>query len=294
MNSTGDGEGPRRRPLAPLLRWAGGKRWLSPAIHEVAQHFPPTAYLEPFVGGGAVFFSRNWTAPVIGDSNEALTMCYRGIADDPAEVRRLLGRWEMDSKTFQEVARSKPRKSTTCAARLLYLNRAAYGGIYRENAKGEFNVPFSGDRTMDSILSGSRLEEVSQALAGAAIVTGDFEATMAYARPGALVFCDPPYSLPGGETSFRRYGHRPFAWSDQRRLAAACRRLAESGCTVIVSNSDHEVVRELYSPADALTVSRSTTLDKGRVVEQKEAIYVMHDNAGIAEEIANLLQGVLP
>ena len=204
-------------------------------------------------------------------------------------VRRKLAALSVDPATYKRVSLWKPRSSSGAAARLLYLNRTAYGGLYRENSLGLFNVPFSGDRNLDPVLRDDRLELTGAALAKAELVSGDFAAVLARAEPGALVFCDPPYSLPGAEKGFRRYNCLPFSWDDQVRLAARARLLAEGGSTVLVSNSCHELVRDLYSSAQLLPLVRKSTLARGPATEQKEAIYVLHADSAVSDAISDVL-----
>jgi DNA adenine methylase len=272
-----------------LLRWAGGKRWAAEAIRVVGNHIGADSYIEPFVGGAAIFLHTHWPSAILNDANRSLIACYRGLASNPNLVRSKLARLRVDPETYLRVRRWRPTSDTGAAARLLYLNRTAFGGIYRENRKGEYNVPFAGDRGLKTVLNGTRLEEVGTALAEAELRSGDFEVVMNSARQGSLIYCDPPYSLPGTELGFRRYNSSPFAWHDQVRLAAASRDLMARGCTVIVSNSDHELVRELYRDAAVVTGSRTSTLGRGPSREHKEAMYVFRAEPGGGTEIAALL-----
>jgi DNA adenine methylase len=274
--------------LTPLLRWAGGKRWLARSVMAVGEHVQPSSYLEPFAGGAATFFGATWANPVLCDVNGALIRCYQGLAQDPAAVRGKLEKLTVDGPTYRKVADWRPRSTTGEAARLLYLNRTAYGGIYRENKDGHFNVPFSGDRTLDLLLQGDRLERTAILLGRATLLHGDFELALSRARGRSLIYCDPPYSLSGGERGFRRYSRAPFQWSDQVRLAERLRGLARRGNTVIVSNSADEAVQGLYHEAQAVILSRKSPLAKRAHIEQKEALYVLHADP----QVALLLSGV--
>jgi DNA adenine methylase len=262
-------------PVAPLLRWAGGKRWLAPAIDQVARSSGATSYVEPFVGGAAVFLYRHWSAAILGDSNFDLIRCYQGLAADPALVRRKLGALAVHPDTFDRVRRSRPTSATGAAARLLYLNRCAYGGIYRLNRNGEFNVPYSGDRSLTRLTTPGRLEEVGEAFGRAKIHHADFADTLERAPDGALVYCDPTYVLPGTETSFRRYNAQPFTWADQVRLADQAHELADRGALVLVSNLAGEDVESLYRGAEVLRLSRRSPFPKAGTSEVKEALYLL-------------------
>lgn len=280
----------RPRSLSPLLRWAGGKRWLSSGIRDVANFVGCQSYLEPFLGGGAVFFGSDWPAACIGDINPRLIRCYLGIANDPMEVRRSLGRLTVDRATYDQIRHWDPKNMTDFAVRLLYLNRTSYAGIYRENALGIFNVPFGGDRTLQSVLKETRLEGAAAALTKARMVEGDFEGVLCQADGASLIYCDPPYSLQGAERGFRRYTRSPFEWRDQLRLAARLEELAYFGNTIVMSNAVDETVRNLYPSAQVLPLVRRTTLARGSTSEQKEGLYVIHRDCSLADQILHVLQ----
>lgn len=273
--------------LTPLLRWAGGKRWLADSLMAIGQHVQPSSYIEPFAGGAASFFSATWSNPVLCDVNPALIRTYRGLAEDPTAVRKQLEGLSVDLVTYQRVANWRPRSTTGEAARLLYLNRTAYGGIYRENKFGRFNVPFSGDRSLDLLLREDKLERWALLLGGAKLLLGDFELALSKSRGKSLIYCDPPYSLQGAERSFRRYNSAPYQWPDQVRLAARLRELARRGNTVVVSNSADDAVQALYGDAQVVMISRKSPLPKQAHSEQKEALYILHNQAQIALELAS-------
>lgn len=273
--------------VKPILRWTGGKRWLVGTLRAIGEHIGPSSYVEPFGGGAASFFGATWASPVLGDNNRCLMRCYRGLADDPATVRRKLESLDVDPKTFREVADWRPRSTTGEAARLLYLNRTAYGGIYRVNRAGRFNVPFSGDRGLDIFLRENKLERAAVLLSRAVLMLGDFESSLAQARGDSLIYCDPPYSLEGAERGFRRYSRTPFDWSDQVRLATRLLGLAHDGNTVVVSNSADDAVQALYREAQFVLVSRKSPLPRRAHVEQKEALYILHSDPEVALQLAS-------
>jgi DNA adenine methylase len=274
-----------KRELTPILRWAGGKRWLAESVRQAAAICAPTEYVEPFVGGAAVFLAAGWPSPVLSDVNGALVRCYQGLAEDPAAVRRKLARLQVDADTYQRVSRWRPSSNTGAAARLIYLNRTAFAGIYRENREGKYNVPFAGDRDLTTVLKDCRLEDVSAALRTARIRQGDFADVLRSAGNGALIYCDPPYVLDGAEREFRRYSGSPFEWADQLRLASLLIAATERGACVILSNSAEEEVQNLYPIAHVLPLIRRTRIGPGPSREQKEALYVLHADSRVAEEM---------
>lgn len=245
------------------------------------------------MGGAAVFFGAHWQRAVLGDISKPLIACYTGIAQDPSAVRRELSKLEVDRDTFDRVKKWQPDDAIGAAVRLLYLNRTAYGGIYRVNGRGQFNVPYSGDRDLTTVLGGSKLEEVGAALATSTLVQGDFEVVLGRARPNSLIYCDPPYSLAGAERAFRRYSRAPFDWAAQLRLARIARTLVEEGSTVIVSNSADETVRALYSEAQVLPIVRRSTLARQQPTEHKEALYVLQGDRDVAWRATQILTDAL-
>jgi len=134
-------------PLRPFLKWAGGKRQLLPRILELAPSRIRT-YCEPFIGGGAVFFAlageRRFARAVLGDVNAELIGCYTAVRDRPTEVIHLLGGWQNREDDYYRIREQQPAQlsPTERAARLIYLNRCGYNGLYRVNSEGVFNVPF--------------------------------------------------------------------------------------------------------------------------------------------------------
>lgn len=274
--------------MKPILRWAGGKRWLAQPLGIAAEAIGIRSYVEPFVGGGAVFFGHAWDGAILGDTNAELIRCYTGISEEPDRVRQVLSSLRVQRETFKVVKEWQPQDFVDSAARLLYLNRAAYGGIYRENRKGEFNVPFSGDRSLDSLLVTGRLEEVSQALRPATLVHADFERTLHAASKGSMIFCDPPYGRTDNDETFDRYGRAPFSRKDQERLAQAVRSSADSGSVVIVTNRTTDQVVSLYRGALLIPVSRMGGLSTARNARE-EGVFVLAKDRDLAKRVAGIL-----
>ncbi len=247
-----------------------------------------TTYVEPFLGGAAVFLAGNWESAILADVNVELIRCYRGLANDAAGVRSKLKSLSVDSDTYSRVARWRPRSDVSAAARILYLNRCGYGGVYRENAKGEYNVPFSGDRRLEPLLEGCRIEDVGSKLGTAELIAGDFEMTLTLAGSDSLVYCDPPYALPRGESPFLRYSWPPFRWADQVRLAECLHSVVASGATAILSNSSDRSIRSLYTGAVVVPITRRSSLAKTRS-SRMEALYVLSADRSVAQRLGKKL-----
>lgn len=237
----------------PLLKWAGGKRQLLPAL---VQLLPASigSYFEPFAGGAALFFHLRQQGEIatgtLGDMNGELVTCYESIRDDVEGVVRLLRRHETAyakaaEAHYLEVRRSSPTGKLDRAARLIFLNRTCYNGLWRVNSKGEFNVPM-GRYKNPAICNQPLLRAAANALKGTVIKHEDFESLCARAGEGDFVYFDPPYVPLTKTASFTAYTKDSFSLSDQRRLAKLFKTLRDRGCNVMLSNSGTDVVRELY------------------------------------------------
>ncbi len=249
-----DGASARAIPARPFLKWAGGKRQLLGAF---ASRYPASFnhYFEPFVGAGAVFFElvtqgRIGAGATLSDINAELIECYRVVRDDVDALLVLLAAHQeahqRDAKAHYYAVRAEvPSDPVARAARFLYLNRTCFNGLYRVNARGQFNVPL-GRYENPLIFDPDRLIPASRALQGVRIEACDFSRWLDEARPGDFFYLDPPYVPVSRTANFTSYAKQGFGLEDQQRLASFVRALVGRGCHVMLSNSDTPVVRELY------------------------------------------------
>ncbi len=245
----------------PFLKWAGGKGQLLP---ELTRRTPArfARYHEPFMGGGAFFFNL-WSSGrlkhggVLSDYNRDLIDCYQTVRDHAEELIAKLRDYKdyaTNREYFYEI-RSwdrqpgfEQRSPVDLAARMIFLNRTCYNGLYRLNKKGKFNAPF-GYYKKPLIVDVENMYEVSRALKSVDLRHGDFTDVLTYAEPGDFVYFDPPYAPLSSTASFTHYTGRGFGEDQQRRLAEVFRQLADRGCYVMLSNSYTDLTRELYSSA---------------------------------------------
>jgi DNA adenine methylase len=238
---------------APFLKWAGGKRQLLPRILALAPARIET-YYEPFVGGGAVFFAlageRRFARALLGDANPELVNCYETVRDDVAGVIAELRKHRNTPAAYYRVRARDPKRLSNAAraARVIYLNRCGYNGLYRVNSDGRFNVPF-GRYASPNICDVPRLEAAARALTGVEIICGDFREVLAQQRPGGrdFVYLDPPYVPISPTASFTAYAQRAFGPEDQRRLAETLRALSRECVPALLSNSYCSDTRRLYT-----------------------------------------------
>ena len=237
-----------KAPVAkPILKWAGGKTQM---LGELMPRVPKTygRYIEPFFGGGALFFSLKPENAIIADSDPELINMYLQVAHHVDDVIECLQKYENTSEMFYEVRsldwQTLPKAEA--AARTIYLNKTCFNGLYRVNRSGQFNTPF-GKYKNPKICDIDALRLASEALRKADILCGDYILVLEhYAQPGDFVFLDPPY-LPISENSdFKRYTKEQFYEDDHVELAKMIDTLHERGCYVILTNSNHPLVHQLY------------------------------------------------
>jgi DNA adenine methylase len=230
----------------PPIKWAGGKSQL---LSQFIPLFPERIeyYIEPFLGGGAVFFYLLPSKAVLIDSNEELVNFYKVVQGNLTDLLKDLEKHENTREYFYQIRVADVNEMTEVerASRFLYLNKTAYNGLYRVNRNGQFNVPF-GNYKKPKIKDEENLKQVSKALQGAEILTGDFELVLKYAQKGAFIYLDPPYHPLSVTASFTSYTSNDFGVEDQKRLAEVFRILDQKDCLVMLSNSDTPLIRELY------------------------------------------------
>jgi DNA adenine methylase len=263
------------RVCRPLLKWAGGKTQMIPNLIE-AMPKSYNNYIEPFIGGGALFFHLSPKSAVIADSNPELINLYQQIAKDYKPVLKLLEKMPNDEEFFYK-ERAKPFENLSAieaAARTIYLNRTCFNGLFRVNKSGGFNVPF-GKYKDPKIADQQLLKSVSQSLRGTTIVLGDYRKVLQeFAKKGDLVFLDPPYLPISQYSDFQRYTKEQFYEDDHRELAAEVNRLSEIGCHVLLTNSNHPLVHELYSDFHIEVLSTKRNINSRAALRKGQDVLV--------------------
>ncbi|TAJ14063.1 Dam family site-specific DNA-(adenine-N6)-methyltransferase [Marinilabiliaceae bacterium JC017] len=259
--------------VTPFLKWPGGKRWLTSYIEELIDKQSINRYFEPFLGGGAVFFSINPQESYLSDTNEQLIITYKAVQNNHEELIRHLKEIPTDKATYYKVRNGKPTSEIDIAVRFLYLNRLAFGGMYRVNKEGNFNVPYGGSGRSTNVLWKNQLiENASKKLKNVKLSCQDFSETFSIAEKGDLIYCDPPYTVAHNLNGFQRYNENIFTWKDQKRLKELCTEAADRGVCIILSNAAHLCIKELYYPKEPKVIKRysglSTVPSKRKVVEE--------------------------
>jgi len=256
----------------PFLRWAGSKQGL---LNQLRPLIPKTygRYYEPFLGSAALFFALKPTRATLADASKELIGTYQSVRDNVDQLIDYLTPMKPSKEIFYRIRSDRAEEYPERAGEFLYLNKTCWNGLYRVNAKGEFNVPY-GSPQSDFIFDKENLIECSRILRsrGVSIRNTDFEIALRTVKSGDLVFLDPPYVTKHNYNGFRDWNERLFSWADQERLALVARRLADKGAHVIVSNADHADVVALYDGFKRSSLYRTSTLasnaaKRGRVTE---------------------------
>lgn len=231
----------------PFLKWAGGK---SKLIQQYIKFFPEefNTYYEPFLGGGAVFFHLQPNNAVLTDINTELINVYCCVRDRVESLIETLNEHqEKHNKDYYYLIRAeKYETEIKRAARIIYLNKTCFNGLYRENSQGKFNVPM-GKYKNPPICQPDLLRSVSAALQFKEIKVRSFEKVLNEAKKGDFVYFDPPYHPISATSNFTGYSRDSFSEKDQIRLRDVFAELAILGVKVMLSNSDCELIRELYN-----------------------------------------------
>jgi len=259
----------------PFLKWAGGKRWLANS-DQLPLPVSFDRYIEPFLGGGAIFFHLAPARAILSDVNVELIHLYTVLRDSPRELMELMQHHhgKHSSSYYYDVRSQVPEGGLERAARTMYLNRTCWNGLYRVNLKGVFNVPIGTKSTV--VFDDEDFEGISCRLQRAELVCCDFEPTIAQATQGDFVFVDPPYTVRHNLNGFIKYNETLFGWEDQIRLRDAVASAIARGAAVVVTNADHESVRELYAEiCEYRSVTRASVLasESGRRGKTTEALF---------------------
>lgn len=237
---------PKNGGIKPFLKWAGGKTQLLTELHKLIP-LEYNKYIEPFIGGGAMFFSLNSEKSIISDSNEELINTYKQIRDNVENVIKILKTFENTESFYYDIR----KKSTHLldddyrAARLIFLNKTCFNGLYRVNKQGLFNVPYGKGKS--NFLNEIVLHDAHIYLQETEIFYADYLNTLnEFAEKGDFVFLDPPYYPIAKNSDFQRYTKEFFYHEDQVKLKNEFVRLVELGCKVLLTNSDHPFILEIY------------------------------------------------
>ena len=255
--------------VSPILKWVGGKRQLlDEIIPRISKNY--STYVEPFVGGGAVLFELQPKKAVINDSNAELINVYKTVRDNPDELIKVLEKHaaQNSEEYFYEVraldrtSQYEELSSVEKAARIIYLNKTCYNGLYRVNSAGQFNSPY-GKYKNPNIVNATVIRAMSNYLSQNKIDirTGDYRDVLKGLRKGAFVYLDPPYMPISSSSSFTGYTEGGFGYDEQVALKEECDKLKAKKIPFLQSNSDCPEIRELYKDYTIITVQAKRAIN---------------------------------
>lgn len=242
----------------PFLKWAGGKSRLS---KQITEFFPKDfdRYFEPFLGSGAIYFAISPQEGILNDLNKYLIGTYEIIRDDPNGLIKKLKKIDrayhklssLEAKSdYYYDSRSRYNKikvnSIDKAALFIFLNKAGFNGMYRENSKGEYNIPF-GKHEKCLICDEENMLRVSEDLKNIKFTSTDYKDALKDTKKGDLVYLDPPYIPISKTANFTQYQKEGFSFDEHIKLKNIALELHKKGCYVVISNSSCKESRELYS-----------------------------------------------
>lgn len=265
---------------SPFLKWVGGKGKLRHALSALLPSgVDLMRHVEPFTGGGALFFSRAPERALLCDINADLVRTYTAVRDHVPELVQHLTKLKKahDKEAYYAVrerynARTQ-RSDIERAAMFIYLNKTCFNGLYRVNRRGEFNVPM-GSYVNPGILDIVGLYAASARLKNADIRCAPFETLLTEGRPGDFVYLDPPYEPVSRTANFTSYAQEGFSQVDQTRLRDVFRELDRRGTKLMLSNSDVPFIRELYRgyQIDTVMAPRAVSCDGKSRVPVREVV----------------------
>lgn len=271
----------------PFLKWAGGKTQLLPQLRVAAPRRIDT-YYEPFLGGGALFFAlqaeQRFKRAVLSDSNAELINAYQQARDQIDDLIAALNVHrqkyipaDADARKayYYRIRAKRPTCPVGRAARLIFLNKTCFNGLYRVNSSGQFNVPH-GRYANPAICDEDGLQAASRALQNVELLNADFAEAVKAAGPGDFVYCDPPYVPLSQTASFTAYTAADFGPAEQSRLASTAEALRARGAALLLSNSGHPDVAQLYQ-------------DGGFHLETVEAARAINSNGAARGAVAEYL-----
>lgn len=251
--------------MKPFVKWAGGKRQILSRINEYVQDSigdnPDYTYIEPFLGGGAVFFSLQPKKAIINDLNEDLINAYKIIKSDEyleliKRLKKFSDEYHQSPDEFYYDVRAWDRTENWMnehdnvdrAARMIFLNHTCYNGLYRVNSKGQFNTPMGRYRN-PLICDETNIKEIHEYLSNPEnhieIMNGSYEDAIKKAKDGDAIYIDPPYDYEDDD-GFTKYQMAGFSFADFQKLKEKCDKAVNKGAFVIISNNATTKVMKLF------------------------------------------------
>jgi DNA adenine methylase len=242
----------------PLIKWPGGKRWLS---SKIAPYLAATfdRYVEPFLGGGAMLFALEPSKAIGSDINHELISCDKAVKQDAQRVLvELKNLRDSEIEYYHVRDRWQPQCQFQCAARFIYLMRHSWNGLYRVNKQGRFNVPYCYRKRKDELTS-EKMERAQSVLQRVDLKCQDFASVISKSKDGDLIFVDPPY-FENGHDNFGRYNAVSFREEDQLQLSESLATAERKGAAWILTNASLIKIKNVFRRADAFILPRRSLI----------------------------------
>lgn len=266
------------RPKVPI-RYPGGKQRFLPQIlaHIPTPHAISGQFIEPFLGGGSVFFALQTKPAILNDKNPELIDLYRGIRHDPAEVWRIFSSYPASKRAYYQTRRQDTRNWSLAAkaARTLYLNRTCFKGMWRQNSSGMFNVGYGG-QSRRWVITKADLVAVAKALRGTTLSCADFEEIVEQAIAGDFLFVDPPYHPGRRESPVEHYMFSQFTYDAHKRLARTLRRATSRGVQWAMTTSSHPDVTALHKKHRRIRFTTGVGESPGKITRNAGEVLILN------------------
>lgn len=267
-----------------FLKWPGGKNWFVKYLPSIIPNdFHYERYVDPFVGGGSIFFALNPQNALLADINQELITTYQAVRDNCNQVKRTLRQHIVlhNEEYYYRIREAQFRAPPSVAARMVYLNHTCFNGVYRVNKLGRFNVPI-GNNNLE-FFDVNYLDEKSKQLQNKEILCQNFLDTINATRLGDFLFCDPPYTIRDNENRFVGYTRNLFSWNDQEQLANALQAAVQRGVAILETNANHPSIVELYKNIPNVhfqEISRYTSISGTRAARTQYSELIITINIG--------------
>lgn len=267
--------------VKPVLRWAGGKKWLVKHLTDIIDcEFEYNNYFEPFVGGASMFLSFSPSNNVyLSDLNDALISTYKTIRDKPDGIIEILKTYKNEEAFYYSLRKKKVHSDIENAAKFIYLNQTSYNGLYRVNNKGEYNVPYGYRKK--NFLDEINLLEFSKRLENASLRCCDFETIKENIHTGDLIFLDPPYTVSHNNNGFIKYNQKLFSLEDQYRLSSFINEIKKKGAFYMLTNAAHLEIDKIFDQGDRkIELSRASLIGGTNAKRENVKEYVFTNIRG--------------
>jgi DNA adenine methylase len=270
--------------IKPFLRWAGGKTWLQNSIQ---QYLPSKInnYHEPFLGGGSVFINLKSIGYIkneafLSDRNKELINSYDIIKSELEPLIELLKEYRNEKEFYYYLRSQNFQDKIQRAAQFIFLNRTSFNGIYRENLRGEYNVPY-GFKSYKTLFDFDNFFKLRLLFENSFFDSIDFQDNLEKIERNDLVFLDPPYTVAHENNGFIKYNQKIFAWEDQIRLLEYIEHLKSKQAYFILTNAAHDNIDNLFKNVGKKIIVKRYSVVGGKGAKRKEISEYIFTNCKI-------------